>query len=303
MTSEHCSNQFKVIRKAKRIWTEEEDSRLLMTLESESLLKNKVKWIEIASTFKDKSSKQCYNRYRHINPSLQRGYWTKDEEEKLMSLINLYGKKWAKISQILVTRSGKQIRHHYVNILDKLNKKSKFSLEENNKLINLFNKYGAKWQKISEEFVGRSADNLKCRYYNIIKQKTNKKTKALLCNNINNQNDFNTAIKATSSNSIISTHIKTTEISSSEEISDLKVFPIKTEYLEDKVYIQGLNVNAAENKTSYFKNFNFLFNNKSNPPIDKLYNVNSKMYNVGFTEDKNQKDNLSVIDYHENGNS
>jgi len=112
-----------------------------------------------------------------------------------MVLINEYGKKWAKISKILKTRSGKQIRHHYLNILDKKNKKSKFSLEENNKLINLFNIFGAKWQKISEEFVGRSADNLKCRFNSLRKQKTEKIINVLPSNNIRNQNNLLNSMK------------------------------------------------------------------------------------------------------------
>ena len=302
MIGEQCTIKFKVIKKAKRIWSAEEDIRLLNLIENESIQGNKVKWTEIASKFEDKSSKQCYNRYRHINPSLQRGYWTKEEEDKLMVLINEYGKKWAKISKILKTRSGKQIRHHFVNILDKKNKKSKFSLEENNKLIHLFNKYGAKWQKISEEFVGRSADNLKCRYYNIIKQKTEKKR--IFPRNINHKNDF---LNMKITTSLESNQMKTTVFSSDDKLSEVYVFnfsPSKANYLEDYFHNHGDNM---ADKNSYFKDLNTIFTNKSF--INKAYNVDSKIYNIGINNDdnKHQKNdklssNLTVLERHEKGN-
>jgi len=82
MSSEQCSIKFKINKITKAKWTVEEDNKLLKLLESKYLQGSKVSWFEIALMFQDKSSKQCYNRYQHINPLFQKGYWTKEEEDK-----------------------------------------------------------------------------------------------------------------------------------------------------------------------------------------------------------------------------
>jgi len=146
--TEISPKKFKIIKNKKSKWSEEEDINLLKIIEmlfSKLRDMSKIKWIiDVANNFTDKTSKQCYNRYRHINPNFQKGYWTNEEDDKLKELIEIHGKKWATIAKLLKTRSDKQTRHHYLNSLDSKNSKKQFSIEENNKLINLFNLYGPK---------------------------------------------------------------------------------------------------------------------------------------------------------------
>jgi len=151
-------------------WTQEEDSLLLELVETEKQKGIKINWKNIAQNF-NKDYKKCYSRYRQINPNLKKGYWTNDEEEKLKGLVNIYGKKWSKISKKLGTRSGKQIRHHYINITESLNNKLKFTQEDRNKLIELHKLHGSNWQLIATFFNGRTADNLKSKFYNYKKEK------------------------------------------------------------------------------------------------------------------------------------
>ena len=160
---------FKVNKNGKqyrRVWTKEEDSQLLELINTYD---NKaIRWIEIATQI-NKSATQCYSRFRQINPKLNKGFWMKSEEDVLVDLVARYGKKWAKISKILKTRSGKQIRHHYINILDEGIKKKGFTPEEDLKIRELYLKYGPKWQLISKYFNCRTGDIIKSRYYNKIK--------------------------------------------------------------------------------------------------------------------------------------
>lgn len=161
---------FKVNRdgfKIKKVWSEHEDNELLKELEKYD--GDSIKWKEVARAL-GKTSKQCYSRYRQINPTLKKGFWTKEEEEILKDLVRVHGKKWAYISKIMKSRSGKQIRHHYLNVLDEANNKKKaFSKDEDDLLKALFLKYGPKWQFISTFFQGRTGDIIKSRYYNKIK--------------------------------------------------------------------------------------------------------------------------------------
>ena len=150
----------------KRVWSELEDKTLLKLIKEYN--EKRIKWTEIAKSI-DKTAKQCYSRYRQINPSFKKGMWTKSEENLLSELVEKHGKKWALIAKIFKTRSGKQIRHHYLNILDINNKKKGFTPEEDLKIKDLYLKYGPKWKLISTFFIGRTGDTIKTRYYNKIK--------------------------------------------------------------------------------------------------------------------------------------
>jgi len=160
------SNKANYQRK-KSFWTKETDKLLLEKVDS---YKGKINWKEL-DTFFNKSSKQCYYRYRNINPTLKKGYWSEEEEKKLKDLYDIHGGKWALISkQLGGSRSGKQIRHHYMNTSNPYNRKSIFSKEEDTKIIELYKSNGPKWKLISSFFDRRSPESVKNRFYNKIKQ-------------------------------------------------------------------------------------------------------------------------------------
>ena len=116
-------------------WSPKEDLALLNLIKEYD--DNRIKWTEISKSI-NKTAKQCYSRYRQINPSFTKGIWTKSEEKLLSELVEKHGKKWALIAKIFKTRSGKQIRHHYLNILDTSNKKKGFTTEDDLKIKELF---------------------------------------------------------------------------------------------------------------------------------------------------------------------
>jgi len=174
-TKENKKRIFKVVlkgdnyeTKAKQFWSREEDT-LLNLVETEKLKGKKVHWEDISLNF-NKDSKQCYARYRQINPFLKKGYWSKDEEKKLIELVKASGPKWAEISKQFGSRSGKQIRQHYRNICDERLIKAKLTEDEHKLLVDLYKQYGPQWQFISTFFNGRTADNLKCRYNNYMRR-------------------------------------------------------------------------------------------------------------------------------------
>jgi len=108
----------KINKKNKQFWTKKQDSLLIAFVENNKL---NINWKEIAENFSNMTHKQCYYRYRNLNPLLKRGHWSEEEEQKLKELFGLYGGKWALISKKMGgKRSGKQIRHHYKNISDKI---------------------------------------------------------------------------------------------------------------------------------------------------------------------------------------
>lgn len=149
-----------------RTWTREEDQLLLHHIKH---CKKPVKWKLISTYFKTKSSRQCYSRYKQINPDLNKGKWTKEEEDCLFKYIEKLGKKWSMLAKMLRTRSSKQIRDHYNNCMDLTVNKCRFSITEDELIKKGFMEHGPKWSLIAQNLPGRTGDGVKNRYYWSIK--------------------------------------------------------------------------------------------------------------------------------------
>ncbi len=201
--NKHKSKPKKKNKKVK--WTELED-KILLEKGKEFNGKN---WRKIASFIPGHSAIQCSSRFKRIQPGLIKGYWSKEEDKKLLELFKKYGKKWSNISKEMPWRTGKQIRDRYLNILDDRLNKNKFTKEEDDKIIELYEKFGNSWSKIAKYLIGRTGDMVKNRFYSTLgKSILNKenincnyydKNQFLgkkLCNKENNsQNDFGCKFK------------------------------------------------------------------------------------------------------------
>ncbi len=155
----------KVINQKK--WSKDEDEELIKLVSSH----NGKKWKEIASNFHNKTPLQCFSRYKRIRPGIYKGTWKKEEDELILSLIEKYGTSWSKISKIVKTRNGKQIRDRYMNVLAPNINKKKFSPEEDFLLIQLYEKYGPKWATIRNFFKNRTTDMIKNRFHSCLKKR------------------------------------------------------------------------------------------------------------------------------------
>ena len=167
----------KVINQKK--WSKEEDEKLIQVVTSH----NGKKWKEIASNFHNKTPLQCFSRYKRIRPGIFKGTWKKEEDNLILSLINKYGTSWSKISKIIKTRNGKQIRDRYLNVLSPNINKKKFTIEEDILLLELYAKYGPKWSIIHTHFKDRTTDMIKNRFHSSLKKRFEDEK----INKINNQ--------------------------------------------------------------------------------------------------------------------
>jgi len=158
---------FEIIKiKNKRKWTKEEDTLLVKLAE-----KYKEKhWKEISKNFNNKNALQCFSRYKRIRPGIVKGSWSREEDEQIIELVEIFGKSWSKISKVLVTRNGKQIRDRFINVLDPEIKKGKFTEEEDKALVRFYLYYGPKWATIAKHFPNRTADMIKNRFHSSIKK-------------------------------------------------------------------------------------------------------------------------------------
>ena len=147
-------------------WTEEED-KILKEKAEEFNYKN---WNSIANYIPGRTSIQCSARYRRIRPGLVKGAWDKDEDNKLLSLYEKYGKNWAAISKEMPHRTGKQIRDRFLNSLDSKFERGKFTEEEDQTIIKYYKIYGNSWAKIAKKLKTRTGDMVKNRFYSSLKK-------------------------------------------------------------------------------------------------------------------------------------
>ena len=188
------SNKNKEIKKP-NFWTEEED-KILKEKAKEFNYKN---WKSIANFIPGKNSIQCSARFRRIRPGLIKGAWGKEEDSKLISLYEKYGRNWAAISKEMNQRTGKQIRDRFLNSLDTRYKRGKFSEEEDKMILKYHKIYGNQWAKIAKKIKTRTGDMIKNRFYsslqkdiksnkNFLKKKRKKTTKKYKTKSSNRNN-------------------------------------------------------------------------------------------------------------------
>ena len=256
-------------KKIKKInfWTEEED-KILKEIAKKFNYKN---WNSIAEYIPGKNSIQCSSRYRRIRPGLIKGTWKKEEDSRLLSLYEKYGKNWAAISKEMPHRTGKQIRDRFLNSLDTTYKRGKFSEEEDKLILKYHKIYGNKWSQIAKKMKARTGDMVKNRFYSSLKRKLlnnksllNKKRKLSTSKYkiypvYNNFNKNNSKIKKK----------KSIEIDKINDINDEK--GLKKEILNIS-HVENFSIINKESKMNYINNTN-IFTKKLIVVIDNYKNI------------------------------
>lgn len=154
----------KQIKKKKtRPWIKKDDDLLVSLVEKY----NGKHWRDIAKCFKGRSVPECQARHKKLVPQTdnKRKPWNKEDDDKLLGLIEVHGKDWAKIAEEIPGKSGKQVRERYLNTLDPTINKEKWSKQEDKIILTMYYQIGSKWSDISKMLNNRPENMVKNRFY------------------------------------------------------------------------------------------------------------------------------------------
>jgi len=99
--------------------------------------------------------------------NINRGRWTKEEDEKLKRLVEIHGERWDFIASHFADRADVQCQHRWQKVVNPELVKGPWTKEEDERVVELVGKYGPKrWTLIAKHLKGRIGKQCRERWHN-----------------------------------------------------------------------------------------------------------------------------------------
>lgn len=114
-----------------------------------------------------------YNHHLKIDPNLNHGRWTANEDQAFEEAVQYYSaKNWQEISEYIGSRTAFQCKERYELKYMNPDKYKNWTIEEDKKLLDLVDEYGGQWAKIAAcEFPNRTDHSCLFRYTKLMNWK------------------------------------------------------------------------------------------------------------------------------------
>mmetsp|Transcript_2978 Transcript_2978/g.4030 ORF Transcript_2978/g.4030 Transcript_2978/m.4030 type:complete len:563 (+) Transcript_2978:276-1964(+) len=152
----------KVIRPGliKGHWSTEEDAILLQLMSDHS---NMGSWSDIAARIPGRTPKQCRERWcLNLNPNINKGSWTREEDKKVIQYQQMLGNKWAEIASRLPGRTENSVKSRYKSLARAEQKL--WTVEEDATIIYCKCTHKFRWNNIQKRMPGRTKNAIKLRW-------------------------------------------------------------------------------------------------------------------------------------------
>jgi hypothetical protein len=128
----------KVQSHSKGHWTKDEDEKLKLWMDTYG----EANWTQCADFIIGRTGKQCRERWMNVlNPNLNKGFWSVEEDYKLCFIVKELGTKWTLISKFFNNRALNDLKNRFYFLSKKYNNNIQCSIKNNSHFEKLEEQY------------------------------------------------------------------------------------------------------------------------------------------------------------------